>query len=156
LAVGYVGWIACAAMLAGLLSPHTRSQSARVVLGLAAGAFALIGMFGLRGVFHLIGERSREYRRMKSHRQSVELMMLAVVGATIGNLAVHLSRTHSTIHSIAWVMLAMSMFMLVIGLAYLVANAWWIRQALLSPPPALDEVLLPRMPNDTWLPDRED
>jgi hypothetical protein len=164
LAVGYVGWIACAAMLAGVLGLQTSgSRSARIVLGLAAGAFALIGMFGLRGVFRLIGQRSREYRRMKAHRQSVDLMMLAVAGAMLGNLIDHASHAtwlaapwRLTVHTIGSALLAMSMFMLVVGLAYLVANAWWIRQALLRPPPALDEVLLPRMPNDTWLPDRED
>jgi len=46
--------------------------------------------------------------------------------------------------------------MVLIGLAYLVVNAWSIRRALRRPPPALDEVLLPRIPNETWLPDRED
>ena len=91
------------------------------------------------------------------------LIMLAVGGAMLGNVIGHLSRAawlagpwRFGVHTIGSVVLAMSMFMVLIGLAYLVVNAWWIRRALLSPPPALDEVLLPRMPNDTWLPDRED
>ena len=164
LGVGYVGWLACATMLANISDPQAVTQRhPRLVLALAAGAFAIIGMFGLRGVFRVIGQRSREYRRMKGGRQSVELIMPAIGAAMLGDLLSHLSRFEwfptswrFAVQTLGRVVLAMSMFMILIGLAYLVVNAWSIRKALRRPPPAMDEVLLPQMPNDTWVPDRED
>jgi hypothetical protein len=161
LLVGYCGWVVVAAMLADLSAQQSAtSRHPRLVLALAAGAFAGIGLLGLRGVFRLIGQRSREYRRMMSSRQSVDLLMLAVGGAVFGQVMVYLSRFTGggrlTVSTLGSVLLAACMLMLIIGLAYLVLNAWWIRQALRRPPPNLDEVLQPRMPNETWALDRED
>jgi hypothetical protein len=45
--------------------------------------------------------------------------------------------------------------MAVIGLAYLVINAWWIRQSLRQPPPSLGELVLPVLPPDTHVPGTE-
>jgi hypothetical protein len=164
LGVGYAGWLACATMFANISDPLALSdRQPRLVLALAGGAFALIGLFGLRGVFSIIGQRSREYRRMQGGRQSVELIMVAVGGVMMGTLIAHAARFglapqswNFGVRTMGRAVQAMSMFMLLIGLAYLVVNAWAIRGAIRKPPPALDEVLLPRMPNDTWIPDRED
>jgi hypothetical protein len=164
LIVGYCGWVAAATMLASLSQPQAdTSRHPRLVLVVTAGAFATIGLFGLRGVFHLIGQRSREYRRLLGSRQSVELIILAIGGAVLGRLIAYLAvfewfpaSWRVSVQTLGSVILSASMFMVLIGLAYLVMNAWWIRQALRSPPPAIDEVLLPRMPNDTWAMDRED
>jgi len=163
-AVGYAGWLACATMLASITPQFAITQRhSRLVLGLAAGVFAMIGLAGLRGVFRVIGQRTREYRRLKGGRQSIELIMPAIAGAMVGELLTHLSRYEwfppawrFSVSTLGQVVLAMSMFMVLIGVAYLVVNAWLIRRALRRPPPAIDEVLLPQMPNDTWLPDRED
>lgn len=164
LVVGYSGWLASATMLARISDAQAVTQRhPRLVLALAAGVFAIIGLFGLRGAFRVIGQRSREYRRMKGGRQSVELIMPAIGAAMLGSLIAHLSRFswfpvswRFSVQTIGRVLAAVGMLMVLIGLAYLVVNAWAIRNALRKPPPALDEVLLPRMPNDTWLPDRED
>ncbi|HVP73216.1 MAG TPA: hypothetical protein VMS30_05715 [Phycisphaerales bacterium] len=162
--VGYGGWIACASMLARLSETQADSQRhPRLVLAIAAGVFAIIGLYGLRGAFHVIGQRSREYRRMQGGRQSVGLIMPAIAAAVIGAVIAQLTRFEwfpgswrYGVHTIGRVLTASSMLMVLIGLAYLVVNAWSIRRALRRPPPALDEVLLPRIPNETWLPDRED
>ncbi len=161
LMVGYCGWVVVAAMLANL-SDHqsATARHPRLVLSLAAGVFAIIGLLGLRGVFQLIGQRSREYRRMMGSRQSVDLMMLVVAGAVVGQVMVYLSRFagswHFAVSTLGRVMLVACMFMVLIGLAYLVLNACWIRRALRKPPPDLDEILQARMPNETWAMDRED
>ncbi len=164
LAVGYVGWIACATMLAKVSETQAVSQRhPRLVLSMAAGAFAVIGLYGLRGVFRVIGQRSREYRRMRGGRQSIELIIPAVLGAMIGVLTIHLARFEwfpggwrYGVQTTGRVLAGVSLFMTLIGMGYLVANACSIRAALRRPPPALDQVLMPRMPNETWVPDRED
>lgn len=162
--VGYSGWIACATMLTRLSDLQSVSQrQPKLVLGVAAGVFAVIGLIGLRGVFGVIGQRSREYRRMKGGRQSVGLIMPAAIVSMTGFVIAQVARFEwfpgpwrFGVQTIGRVIASMGMFMIVIGLAYLVVNAWAIRAALRKAPPALDEVLLPRMPNDTWTPDRED
>jgi hypothetical protein len=93
----------------------------------------------------------------------VELIILAIATGWIGELAEYAAglawfpgswraemRTVSTM--IVWV----SSLLVLIGLLYLLANAWWIRQALRKPPPAFDQVLIPALPPDTWIPDREE
>lgn len=164
LSVGYVGWIACATMLARISESQAVSQRhPRLVLAMAAGVFAMIGLYGLRGAFRVIGQRSREYRRMRGGRQSIELIIPAVLGAMVGVLIIHLTRFEwfpgswrYGMQMVGRVLAGASLFMILIGMAYLVANAWSIRAALRRPPPAIDQVLMPRMPNDTWVPDRED
>ena len=54
------------------------------------------------------------------------------------------------------VVLWMSTLMVVIGLGYLVLNAWWIRRTLCRPPPPLDELLMPKLAVGTVIPDREE
>lgn len=164
LSVGLGGWIACATMLARLTETQAVSQRhPRLVLALAAGVFAVIGLIGLRGAFAVIGQRSREYRRMRGGRQSVGLIMPAIAVALFGRVIAYITRFdwfpgswRFAFQTIGQVITAASMLMILIGLAYLVVNAWSIRSALRTPPPTLDEVMLPRMPNDTWVPDRED
>jgi hypothetical protein len=161
LLIGYCGWIVVATMLVELSGHQSAtSRHPRLVLSLAVGTFAIIGLLGLRGVFRLIGQRSREYRRMLGSRQSVDLMMVVVAGAVAGQVMVYLSRFSGSarlaISTLGSVLLAACLLMGLIGLGYLVLNAWWIRGALRRPPPHLDEILQARMPNETWAMDRED
>lgn len=143
--------------------PAAAQHTPVVVLALAAGGFAIICLVGLRGVFAVIGFRSREYRRMQGGRQSVGLILLAVAAALAGRALADMAgfdgfprRIRFGVQTVGQVVAAASMFMVLIGLAYVVGNAWAIRRALRRPPPALDQVLLPHMPNDTWVPERED
>ena len=46
-----------------------------------------------------------------------------------------------TLVPLGTVVTSISALMVMIGLFYLVANAWWIRKALRCPPPRLEEVL---------------
>jgi hypothetical protein len=97
---------------------------------------------------------------MLGSRQSVDLMMVVVAGAVAGQVMVYLSRfsgaARLAISTLGSVLLAACLLMGLIGLGYLVLNAWWIRGALRRPPPHLDEILQARMPNETWAMDRED
>ena len=166
MSVGYVGWLAFSALwieISDTALAVRLGAEQRVVIHLAAAVFATIGLIGVRGVLRVVGQRSREYRRSKGSRQSVELIILAIATGWMGELAEYAAgltwfpgdwraemRTVSTM--IVWV----SSLLVLIGLLYLFANAWWIRQALRKPPPAFDQVLIPALPPDTWIPDREE
>ena len=117
-------------------------------LGLAriAAAFgAMVGLFGLDGILRAIGQRSREFRTARGGRQGVLAMIGALAGVVLGELmgmgpAIS-SRAWGGLATIGMIVTWISTLMLLIGLAYLVVNGWWIRRALCRPPPALDEIL---------------
>lgn len=140
-------------------SPGLTGIRQRLALHLATVVFVTIGLIGLRGVLNVIGYRSREYRRSQGGRQNVDLIIAAVATGFAGALLHYLSRAgwlprewSSVMRALVWA----SHLMVLIGLAYLVMNAWWIRSSLRKPPPALDQVLAPKLPPDTWIPDREE
>jgi hypothetical protein len=125
----------------------------------SAAVTAVVGLIGLRGVLGVIGRRSREYRKSRGGRQGVEALIAAValglIGAAVRQLAVTKFIPGDWLF-IGSVIFWASTFMLVIGLGYMVVNAWWIRMALRRPPPPMDQVLLPILPPDTRIPDHED
>lgn len=158
--VGFTGGLAlgCAWSLF-IDSPGLSGIRQRLALHVAAAVFATIGLIGLRGVFNVIGYRSREYRRSQGGRQSVELIIAAIATGFAGATLYYLCRMNllprdwtSIMRTLVWA----SHFMVLIGLTYLVMNAWWIRRSLRKPPPPLDQVLAPNLPPDTWIPDREE
>ena len=129
------------------------------MLHMAVAVTATVGLLGLRGVLGVIGRRSREYRRSRGGRQGVEAMLAAIAGGLIGASIRHMAIVRFI--PMNWrfmgaVVLWTSTLMVAIGLIYMVVNAWWIRQALRKPPPPMDQVVLPPLPADTWIPDRED
>jgi hypothetical protein len=139
------------------------SSRERLILRLASGVCDTIALVGLRGVFGVVGERSREYRRSKGGRQSVDVLIATIVAGMIAALVRHLTyytwvtgELRGGLRTLGTVVLWISTFMVLVGLAYLVVNAWWIRQSLCRPAPPLDQVLMPKLSDDTWIPDREE
>ena len=159
IALGLVGWLFFSCLW--VLFNENSSIGLRQTIALHSGivVFAILGLAGLRGVLAIIGARSREYRRSQGGRQSVEVIIAAIAAGFIGAL-LHWASVNGWIsrdwtfmsRTIIWV----SNFMVLIGLMYLVKNAWWIRTSLRRPPPPLDVVLAPSLPPDTWIPDREE
>jgi threonine/homoserine/homoserine lactone efflux protein len=111
--------------------------------GLVPGV-AVVGLAGLRGVLETIGLRSRLYRTARTGRQGIQGMVAAILGTALGH-AVHLIAAAAGglryLETLGTVIVIVSVLMLVVGLVYLVVNAWWIRRALHCPPPAMDEIL---------------
>jgi hypothetical protein len=105
---------------------------------------AVVGLAGLRGVLETIGLRSRLYRTARTGRQGIQGMVAAILGTALGH-AVHLIAAAAGglryLETLGTVIVIVSVLMLVVGLVYLVVNAWWIRRALHCPPPAMDEIL---------------
>jgi hypothetical protein len=105
---------------------------------------AVVVLAGLRGVLETIGLRSRLYRTARTGRQGIQGMVAAILGTAVGH-AVHLIAATAGgprhLETLGTVIVIISTLMLVVGLGYLVVNAWWIRHSLRCPPPALDEIL---------------
>jgi hypothetical protein len=164
IASGLLGWAIGSSLLVDLSNSVDAMDRAHgraiLVLHALTCVMAVIGLIGLRGVLGVIGRRSREYRRSRSGRQGVEALTAAIAGTLMGATVYYLSQWRILSRDVGMmigsVIFWISMFMLLIGLVYMVINAWWIRQALRKPPPPMDEVLLPVMPPDTWIPDREE
>ena len=122
------------------------------VIGLLPGAgrlamaiSAIAVLLGLRGILGLIGTRSREYRTARGGRQSVAAMIGAIIGLGAGYTLQLVDRAAvggaAPLATLGTVITAISALMLVIGLLYMVVNAWWIRRSLRRPPPSWDEIL---------------
>jgi hypothetical protein len=113
---------------------------------LALAGVAVVGLIGLRGVLQIIGLRSRLYRTARSGRQGIQGMVAAIFGTAAGH-GIHLIAATAGgprhLETLGTVIVIISTLMLVIGLLYLVVNAWWIHRSLRCPPPPLDEILRP-------------
>ena len=142
LGFGLAAW-AVLVIAAGLMQMTAAPGWAITAVWLAAAGAAVVPLLGLRGILKTIGLRSREYRTASGGRQSIRAMVAATIGAACGH-ALRLLALPTGIASLAplgTVVTSISALMVMIGLFYLVANAWWIRKALRCPPPRLEEVL---------------
>ena len=104
-----------------------------------------LGYRGLRDIFAVIGQRSREYRNAQGGRQRVRDLnvLLAVMAAAVAMrlVATFWPEAAGAARAFGTVVVWIAVCMLVIGQAYLVVNAWWIRRALRQPPPAVADLL---------------
>ncbi len=76
-------------------------------------------------------------------------MVAAIIGIALGQvirLTWELTGRGGGLLTVGMVISSISAFMLLIGLFYLVVNAWWIRRSLRRPPPSLDQILGPVEP----------
>jgi hypothetical protein len=133
-----------------LVGEWTKNSAAPWWLGevtwLAVAVAAVVGLIGLRGILETIGLRSRLYRTARSGRQGIQGMVAAIFGTAAGH-AIHLVAATAGglryLETLGTVIVIISTLMLVIGLLYLVVNAWWIHRSLRCPPPSLGEILRP-------------
>jgi hypothetical protein len=142
LGVGLAVWGALV-ITGGLMQMAAAPAPAVTAIWLAAAVAAVVPLLGLRGILKTIGLRSREYRTASGGRQGIRAMVAATIGAACGH-ALLLLASPTGIQSLAalgTVVISISALMVMIGLFYLVANAWWIRKALRCPPPRLEDVL---------------
>jgi hypothetical protein len=151
LCVGILGWAALdGALAAGCL--HGKGALVHLMVRIAMALMAATALLGLRGVLQIIGERSREYRTSRSGRQSATAMIAAVGGSVAGHVMRYVGETSSLRSSesqlahLGTIVVWTCNLLLLIGLAYLLVNAWWIRSALRRPPRSLDGLLLPGEP----------
>ncbi len=115
-------------------------------LWLAIAGTAVVGLVGLRGVLEAVGLRSREYRTARGGRQGIRAMIAAIIGTAMGQV-LRLAAIWTgvdVLNTLGILISSICTLMVVIGLAYLVVNTWWIRRSLRCPPPQLQEILGPK------------
>lgn len=152
-AVALIG-IAVLCALLFVISPELlarESHERALIEALCVGAFglvAIIGYVGLRGVLNIIGIRSRVYRTASVGKQRVRDVIVTIIGMMVSR-GVHagaMALESGWLATLALIAFWMSVLMLVIGQAYLVANAIWVRRSLRRPPPRMKELI--RYPAD--------
>ncbi|MCA9297364.1 MAG: hypothetical protein KC983_12625, partial [Phycisphaerales bacterium] len=115
-------------------------------------------LLGLRNVFGAIGQRSVAYRRAKGGRQGLESLIVAILAGTIGSILSILAGhdiVPSPIGATGSVVKWVCVLMVLIGLGYLMVNAWWIRQEIRAPRPGLDDVCKVPLPDQTVIEEPE-
>ena len=130
----------------GVLGPWPEPTVESLLLKLGAVGGACLALYGMRGIMATIGKRSREYRTSRGGRQRATEMIFAALAAGVGLLVQHVAfpyRETVPVYAVGMTLTWISMLMLVIGLAYMLVNAWWIRRALRTPPPRLAEIIGP-------------
>jgi hypothetical protein len=68
-------------------------------------------------------------------------LLAALVVVIVGRTLVETATGNSTLSILGLIIMIMSISLILIGLGYLLRNTLWIRQALITPPPALNELL---------------
>jgi len=129
------------------------SQRTRDLADILVGTLTLVLIFrGLRNVLETIGQRSVAYRKAQGGRQGFESMIVAVlagaVSLTVRRLGVD-GIVPAAVRSTGTLVFLVCCLMLLVGLAYLVMNAWWIRREIRAPRPGLDEALREPLPDQT-------
>jgi hypothetical protein len=145
MAVGLACWSLLIALL-GVMEVRNAGEPLRLIVRLAMCIAAIVGLLGLKGIMAVIGRRSREYRTSRGGKQSAEAMSYAFAFGILGNLVLLYEQTNpdrGVVYALGTTIVAASTLMLMIGAAYLVVNAWWIRTALRKPPPTLASLLAP-------------
>ena len=96
---------------------------------------------GLRRLVPRLGQRSREFRLAQSSRQRMSDLLAALVFVVIGRTGISISEYDSNLATLGTIMMVLSITLILVGLLYLIRNTFWIRSALCSPPPSLQELL---------------
>jgi hypothetical protein len=104
------------------------------------GAACVIVFFGFRGLVPRLGQRSLAFRQAQSSRQRMNVMLATLVVFVVGRVIIQVFST-SVYRGFGLILVVMSMLMIIVGLMTLLRNVVWIRNSLISPPPALDELL---------------
>ena len=99
-------------------------------------AFAIV-LISYRRLLMVCGRRSQAFREAGAARQNINLLIY-----TLGLVALGAFASPILLHKLGWDLVALLSDSLVVvesgvlifGLAYLVANAWWIARSLLLPP----------------------
>ena len=132
-------------LIATLLLPnYTQHTAAKMLLdtGLPVLASGLV-FSGFRRLVPRLGQRSRAFRQAQGSRQRMNDLIAALSVVIVGRTLLAVSTPDSNLSLLGLIILVMSLSLILIGLGYLLRNTIWIRNALVSPPPAIPDLLKP-------------
>lgn len=104
---------------------------------------ASLVFLGFKMFIPQIGRRSRSFRQAQANRQRMNDMLGALCVAVIGRYLMVTTVSESLLYTFGGILEVMSLALITVGLGYVVWNTLWIRNALVTPPPALQELLRP-------------
>jgi len=141
--VGLLLWSISMALIAFvLLNQQTHSKAIMMLFDTCLPAIAGGIVFsGFRRIVPRLGQRSRAFRQAQGSRQRMNDLLAALVVLIVGRTLMAVSPTDSNIALLALIVMIMSLSLVVIGLGYLLHNIIWIRNALITPPPAIPDLL---------------
>jgi hypothetical protein len=104
-------------------------------------AASVIVFLGFRGLIPRLGQRSLAFRQAQSSRQGMNVMVATLVVFVVGRVIIQVFSYTSVYRVFGLILAVMSMLLIIAGLLTLLRNVIWIRKSLISPPPALDDLL---------------
>ena len=96
---------------------------------------------GFRKLIPRLGLRSRAFRQAQGSRQRMNDLLAALVIVIVGRTVIQVSSIDSNLLIIGLIIMVMSISLILIGLVYVLRNTIWIRNALITPPPTVTELL---------------
>ncbi|MCE9618280.1 MAG: hypothetical protein K8R92_00015 [Planctomycetes bacterium] len=139
------GLLLWAATLAAIIVVSMRPVLPRGVLEMIAPALQLpafaITLISYRRLIFVCGRRSQAFREAGAARQKINLLIYALGLVMVGAIASPILRNRlgwDLVAVLADSLVVIETGILIFGLAYLVANAWWIAHSLLMPPMKFD------------------
>ena len=96
---------------------------------------------GFRRLVPRLGKRSLAFRQAQSSRQRMNVLLATLVVLVVGRVITEGVPYDSVLRVWGLILIVMSVLLIVVGLMYLLKNVIWIRKSLISPPPALSELL---------------
>jgi hypothetical protein len=100
-----------------------------------------VAFSGLRRLVPRLGQRSREFRLAQGSRQRMNDLLAALGFVVIGRVGISISPDGSSIATFSMIIMVLSTTLILVGLLYLIRNTMWIRSALCTPPPSLQQLL---------------
>ena len=100
-----------------------------------------VTFIGLRRLVPRLGQRSREFRLAQGSRQRMNDLLAALVFVVIGRTSISISQHDSNFATLGMIIMVLCITLILVGLLYLIRNTFWIRSAICSPPPSLQEIL---------------
>ena len=104
-------------------------------------AASVIVFLGFRGLIPRLGQRSLAFRQAQSSRQRMNVMVATLVVFVVGRVIIQVFSSTSVYRVFGLILAVMSMLLIIVGLLTMLRNVIWIRKSLISPPPALDDLL---------------
>lgn len=144
-AVGLLAWAITMALIAVKLqgySSQMQSFPIGVLYDTCIPLVASVFIFsGFRRLVPRLGQRSLAFRQAQSSRQRMNVLLATLVVFVVGRVIIEVVSFGSVFRVLGLILTVMSVLLIVVGLFTLLRNVLWIRKSLVSPPPALNELL---------------
>jgi hypothetical protein len=96
---------------------------------------------GFRKLIPRLGQRSRAFRQAQGSRQRMNDLLAALIVIIVGRTLLAISTEDANLAILGLILIVISISFILIGLAYVMRNTLWIRNALVTPPPTVHELL---------------